>query len=262
MVKIPRESDIAYLLGRRYPIEHALVSSPSAAGVFSEKREAAKARISSYKAELEAMTADERRAVYEQEKTKEWQDLIAQADEEDQQRFFHQPDARADFVHWSKTAHWTLDEAVALAFGKNPEVVHWERIQWLTVVSPFAKQYAQLRDLTLRAKLWEQLHDPVLPGMFLAWARRTDIEVASELLKQVEERGTLVADWRSICDHLEIKLAEKEREIEGLIANGASAEGRTADPSLSPLSEKSGYWRKLERKASLNRPGFTGDSNS
>jgi hypothetical protein len=47
--------------------------------------------------------------------------------------FFNQPDAVADYDHWSKTAHWTLDEAIALSFGKAPEAAFCRPI---TVTSP------------------------------------------------------------------------------------------------------------------------------
>ena len=44
--------------------------------------------------------------------------------EDDQRQFFNQPRAAADFDYWSKMTHWTLDEAIALSFGKAPEVVN------------------------------------------------------------------------------------------------------------------------------------------
>jgi hypothetical protein len=40
------------------------------------------------------------------------------AEREEQALFFNQPQAAADYVHWSKMAHWTLDEAIALSFWK------------------------------------------------------------------------------------------------------------------------------------------------
>ena len=67
-----------------------------------------------------------------------------------------EPNANADIDHWSKAAHWTLDEAIALSLGKAPELVRWERLQSLTALgSPFVIQYARRRDLALRAKAWD-----------------------------------------------------------------------------------------------------------
>jgi hypothetical protein len=54
-------------------------------------------------------------------------------------RFFNQPHAAADFEHWSKLAHWTLDEAVALSSGKAPERVNWEAVSKYLQLSSFAE---------------------------------------------------------------------------------------------------------------------------
>jgi hypothetical protein len=51
------------------------------------------------------------------------------------------PMARADFEHWSKAAHWTLEEAIALSFGRAPERVSWEKIKPYVQSSPFAFEY-------------------------------------------------------------------------------------------------------------------------
>ena len=69
-----------------------------------------------------------------------------------------------------------------------------------------------MSDLALRAKYCNQLHDPVYPGVFLAWARRNDIEVPSELITQVEARGVVISDWKDAYDKLKTaydKLNEK-----------------------------------------------------
>ena len=72
-----------------------------------------------------------------------------------------------------KAQHWTLDEAVALAFGKAPEVVSWSSVSpFFISASPFALKYSRLRDLALRAKQWEKLFDPVLPELSLCDGRR------------------------------------------------------------------------------------------
>jgi len=99
--------------------------------------------------------------------------------------------------------YWTLDEALALTFGKSPEIVKWDAVKYLdTRISPFAREYARLRELALRAKNWKQLYDPALPSLFLAWARRNEIEVLPELVKAVEARGVVIADWKDNYDKL------------------------------------------------------------
>jgi len=50
---------------------------------------------------------------------------------------------------WSKMAHWTLDEAVALSFGKAPELVHWQIISKYVQLSRFAVEYQRRRELAV-----------------------------------------------------------------------------------------------------------------
>jgi hypothetical protein len=77
-----------------------------------EQREAA----DKYREKLEALPATELEALYESEYAKAADELRAKAEQDERERFFNQPWANADFTHWSKAAHWTLDEAIALSF--------------------------------------------------------------------------------------------------------------------------------------------------
>ena len=85
------------------------------------------------------MPEDELKALMASERQKEVEELRARAELEESQRVFNQPYAAADFVHWSKAAHWTLDEAIALSFGKAPEVVKWEVVKAHEKISAFAR---------------------------------------------------------------------------------------------------------------------------
>jgi hypothetical protein len=128
------------------------------------------------------------------------QEQLALDERREKAQFFNQPTARGDFEHWSKAAHWTLDEAIALSFGRAPEVVQWERLKGYTKVSPFACQYERRRDLAIRALRWQQLFDPVLPGIFLAWAKRLELSFPEDLERAVATRGHWVGDWKSAYD--------------------------------------------------------------
>jgi hypothetical protein len=150
---------------------------------------------------LAALSSEEITQRYDAEKQHEYRQAVEKAEREERERFFNLPYANADYDHWSKTAHWTLDEAIALSFGRAPEIVRWDQLQKFTSLgSPFVAQYARRRDLTLRAVTWKQLYDPVLPGIFLAWAKRTDIAVPPELIEAVQKRGVQVADWKNLYD--------------------------------------------------------------
>jgi hypothetical protein len=172
------------------------------------KRELEKAK---YAEELHNMPADEFQALFEAETQKEHDEWRAKYEAEEKARFYNQPHASADFTHWSRAAHWTLDEAVALSFGKEPGIVHWEALEPFQRISGFVRQYARVRDLAQRAVVWEQLFDPVLPGIFIAWAQRNEIPFPQELEAAVKKRGNQGVNWKAKYDEL-FALYESHRD--------------------------------------------------
>lgn len=116
------------------------------------------------------------------------------------QPIYEQSSANADFDYWSKVPHWTLDEAIALSFGKEPTVINWATIQKYASTSAFAKEYGKLRNLALRAVPWKQLFDPVTPGLFIAWTKRNEIPFPEELEKLAVKRGGNIMDWKAAYD--------------------------------------------------------------
>lgn len=165
--------------------------------------------LAAYRAELASLSSDEIVERYAAEKRREYEVAVEKARQEERGRFFNQPHAAADFEHWSKLAHWTLDEAVALSFGKAPERVTWETVSKYLQLSFFAVQYSRRRELALRATQWKQLYDPVLQGIFLAWAKRLEIEVPAALVEAVEKRGP-IQDWKGLFDELKAVHAKNE----------------------------------------------------
>ena len=141
--------------------------------------------------------------------------------------FFEQKSADADFGYWGKAAYWTLDEAVALSFGKSPEIVNWTLLEPLVGSSQFAEDYGCRRELTIRAKTQGQLVDPILPPAFLAWTKQLAISVPADLEAAVDLTQTPVTDWKAHYESLEASfneqktrwvssLQDKDQEIEGL----------------------------------------------
>jgi hypothetical protein len=226
-----------YLVLRRFPFARAIDFPPSLnpnrprlQGPTPEMRQL----LADYRAELAALPTGELIARYDAEKQREYQQLVAKAEHEERERFFNQPHATADFVHWSKMAHWTIDEAVALSFGKAPELVHWEAISKYLQLSQFAVHYQRRRELAIRAVRWTQLYDPVLPGIFLAWAERTDIPVPLELTKAVQQRGVQVADWKSLHD----KAVEAGKRDAGAAEKQIAEWRRLLDESIAQLGKQ------------------------
>jgi len=102
---------IDYLVHRRFPNANMLrvavssLSSRRFAPDTTKLREA----VEAYRKELAALTFDELAARFEEEQRREGEQLWQRLDREEQERFFNQPHAQADYDHWSKAAHWTLD---------------------------------------------------------------------------------------------------------------------------------------------------------
>lgn len=215
MAKLPQFEPVEFLLERRFGAGARYADSTFPVSLSSGRRSRTDPnlalRVAQYRAEILALPSEELNTLVEKEREKQRSEFAAKIEREERERFFNQPLARADFDHWSKAAHWTLDEAVALSFGKAPERVNWERVKPLAHVSAFAFQYRRRRDLALRAKQWKQLFDPVLPGFFLAWAKRTDLEVSPDLEASVTARGILVADWKTHYEDLKAKYDELHR---------------------------------------------------
>lgn len=151
------------------------------------------------------MPADELEALVKSEREKAADEFATRLEREESERFFHRPVANADFDHWSKTAHWTLDEAVALSFGEAPEVVNSPALRTFQNISPFAQRYARLLDLARRAASWGNLYDPVLPILFIKWAKQNDIEFPAALAEKVLARSGNYTDWKQEYEKLEAK---------------------------------------------------------
>ena len=132
--------------------------------------------------------------------------------EDDQRQFFNQPRAAADFDYWSKMTHWTLDEAIALSFGKAPEVVNEKSLKGAVPwVSPFVREYRRTRELADRALAWKQLYDPILSALFVKWAQDNHIPVPDDLVASVEARSEAFFDWKARYEGL---LAQNNANVE------------------------------------------------
>jgi two-component sensor histidine kinase len=228
---LPAVDTIRFLIKRKFPNAERLrpLGLGSQSGLSQEYREERLAAIAAYKKELESKPSEELRALYEQEKTNELAELKARAQREEQQRFFNQSNAHADFGHWSKASYWTLEEATALSFGKGPEIVSWESIKPFIQISSFAQQFARRRDLLMRAKVMTQLYDPVLPGFFLAWAKRNNIPYPHELEAAVVAHGHQVADWKSNFDELKTTFDQLKELLEAATERGKDQLAKIAD---------------------------------
>lgn len=139
-----------------------------------------------YRRTLKAKPQHEIEDLYHQEMQKVYKEM-------DENRFFNKPDAEADFDYWAKMPEWTIKEAVALSFGKSPDVMA-TRIKEIPVNnSPFIEKYLKLTELVIRAKKAKLftnstitfLDDQILPYKFVNWTQLNEIEFPAELAEKV-----------------------------------------------------------------------------
>jgi hypothetical protein len=116
MIKLPNFDPVEYLVLRRFPSARALRLPPSllfrggqASADGLEHCKKLLDEINAYENELKSKTSAELKVLLDQERAKEAAELSARAAREEQQRFFNQAHAQADFEHWSKaaTGPWT-----------------------------------------------------------------------------------------------------------------------------------------------------------
>jgi hypothetical protein len=204
---------IQFLVRRKYPAS-GVSRAPAPPSSFSSgsyvatmssyapEKDSRRAEIAKYAAQLSLMPSDEFTAFYELETAKFYEEESTRLQAIENARFFNLPYANADFDHWSRAAYWTLEEAVALSFGKNPEIVTWATIARWQNESGFALQFSRMLDLARRAVPWQQLFDPVSPGIFIGWARRNEIAFPQALEDAVRSRGNHIIDWKKTHDDL------------------------------------------------------------
>ena len=182
------------------------------------------------------MSEEQLNTLYESELAKGQEEQRAKLEEREESFFFNTPAANADFDHWSRAAYWTLEEAIALSFGKDPARVNWRAISDYDQASRFPKLYARRLDLAKRAALWKKLFDPVLPGIFIGWARDNEIEFPAELESLVRARGNFIGSWKTYYDLLLEKHKALEIQFRGLL-DGHAAMARERDEALAAFAE-------------------------
>lgn len=165
---------------------------------------------------------------------------------------FDAPYADADFTHWAKAAYWTLEEAIALAFGRSPEVVNWKKLESYRNVSPFVAEYAKVRDFAIRAKNWNQLYDPVYPSIYLAWAKRNDIGYPEGLGELVVKYGQNIGDWKTAYDNLKENFDAQKAQYDALV-DGTKKDSAKVGQKVAALVEERDAL--LGQIADLKAPG-------
>lgn len=127
-------------------------------------------------------------------------DAFARREREDSFRFFSKPASLADFDFWSRQLLWTVDQAVALSLGRNPDIVNSATLsdpENLCDGSAFAEQYFSRVRIAQTFLAAGQLAETATPGEMLAWLERARLSYPDRLRTLVEGMGHCIADWQS-----------------------------------------------------------------
>lgn len=257
---------INFLVDRKYPFG----SSPPPVPKLSEahnslaaaKRELHRELLKEravFKASLIARDLDDLMPLYKSEM--EVRDQESEAEE--QRRHFNKPVASAD-PSWKYAALVSKEEAVALAFGKNPEIVDWEGVRPFVNVSLFAKQYKQLRNLVVRAVASGILRDPTTPKEFMAY-----LETIDHATPSIWKELSTDSKQEDISSHTPTDQSVPITEdLDSMEDQGDKAEGGgTCDiyPSFGGSKKHTGHeWRepskRLSKEIAKKYPRFTKDA--
>ncbi len=151
---------------------------------------------------LKLMSPSELRQAAAEERGKEVAEWVASAAADERTQFFNQPNAVPDLDHWARMDFWSLEEALALSFGKAPEVLTAKRVTGLSTYSPFAVEYRRRTEVARRAIVAKQMWESVRPSTFLRWAQRKGMNPPAELVAAVEAAGGDLRDWQDFYNKL------------------------------------------------------------
>ena len=169
---------------------------------------------------------------------REMQKALPGAHEPVERLAFHNlPRAKPDLEFWSKASVWTLEEATALSLGRDPGFINWKSMESQTLISSFAHAYKNVRELVLRAKQVGQLFEPVLPGFFIAWAKRIEIYFPPELEELIRAKGHQIANWQDMYNQIRTELGEHQESTGRLLA-GKDRVVAVKDEEIAQLRER------------------------
>jgi hypothetical protein len=216
---------VLYLVRRKYPT-HGYPSmsirytgpGPDPAKVAERAKQA-----EAFEAELLQMSPVELEALVAEAKREDAELARKKAEAEEKQRFYNQP-MPPDYDHYCKCATWTLEEAIALSFGAEPEKISSKLIApYAKLGGAFPRKYMQRWVQAQRAKAAGQLWDPVLPGIFLAWAKNLGIELPTELLSNAVNRGISLTNWQNLYEQAIEARKKRDEEFSATIEKWRTA---------------------------------------
>lgn len=149
-----------------------------------------------------ALSIEQFNLILEKEINQFIEEQVESVRRQDATRFFDKAFADANWDYWSAISYWTAEEAVAISFGKDPNVVNLQTLQPYEGKSIFVGSFHAQMQLISRAIEAGQLLAKNTPAFFLAWALRTGFHMHPRAIEAVEARGEQIADWKTEFDTL------------------------------------------------------------
>ncbi len=222
-IRLPSYSKIDFLIDRKFPtyqeslrfqesLRYPDSNNRTREPEVKEMHKKIIRKAEQFRKKLQSMPSAEvsKRYALEMEKFNYEQEL------EEREQFYNQTAATDDLVYWSKKPTWSLDEAVALSFDRDPREVCWDDIEEYWFKSPFVKHYEHRRKIVLWAEKNNQLTDPIDPNHFIRWCFSERIEMPPNLVNLIEEK------YSRFAGHIE----------EGLNYAGSIEKGHEVKPEI------------------------------
>lgn len=190
------EVAIEYFVKKKFGFLSSVTQSLATLDIYKDSNFPKEAlKIEEYERTLRSMPTTELLTLHKQSLTNDAEQHKRYVTNAENARFYNLPSANADFLHWGKAEHWTIDEATALSFGKEPKVVTWKLIEPLQDKTDFARAFSKRRDLAIRSSKLKNFNDSIPPIYFMNWAEELDIKVSIELINEVAKYVGMPINW-------------------------------------------------------------------
>ncbi|MDO9334872.1 MAG: hypothetical protein Q7T61_00590 [Caulobacter sp.] len=209
---------VGYLMRRKFPPRDRTPRIYNPNALTQTPPEQRSPEATSYLFHLKLMSQSELRQAAAEERAREVAEWVEKAAADDRTQFFSQPNAVPDLDHWARMDFWSLEEALALSFGKAPEVLTAKRVTGLSTYSPFAVEYRRRAEVARRAVVAKQMWESVRPSTFLRWAQRKGMNPPTELVEAVEAAGGDLRDWQDFYNKLKEASDRSDAAYEARVA--------------------------------------------
>jgi len=129
---------------------------------------------------------------------------------------FHNIFTIAESLKWASEAYWTVEEATALSFGKDPRVVNLGYVERAARPSEFAALFVSLHEQILDAQRRKELPTHLMPRVFIEWTKLSNVDFPNHLEEAVKTFESGVEKIRERNRVLEGELRATKKQIQQL----------------------------------------------